>query len=279
MFSFAGWNMFGASSYLLMTQGVNMLVNVYFDVIMNAARGIASQVEHTVATFYNNFTQALNPQITKQIAQKNYPASNKLIATGSKTAFFLALMLGAPLCIEMDYVLELWLGTVPDRTTYFAQLALLAQLISVVSIPLITGMLATGRIRNYQIIVGGIGILAFPATWILMELGFGPETPYLVLIVTYILQLAIRLYMLIGLIKLDVKSFITNVLLRCSLVGLLTCFVPIAVSHCMEQGFVRLILVVVSALLSLVAAAYAVGMNREEKDYLLSIVRDKLKRR
>ena len=279
MFSFAGWNMFGASSYLLMTQGVNMLVNVYFDVIMNAARGIASQVEHTVATFYNNFTQALNPQITKQIAQKNYPASNKLIATGSKTAFFLALMLGAPLCIEMDYVLELWLGTVPDRTTYFAQLALLTQLIAVVSIPLITGMLATGRIRNYQIIVGGIGILAFPATWILMELGFGPETPYLVLIVTYILQLAIRLYMLIGLIKLDVKSFITNVLLRCTVVGLLTCIVPLAVSHLMEQGFVRLIVVCITAFISLCAAAYAIGMNREEKNYLLGFVREKLKRR
>ena len=188
-------------------------------------------------------------------------------------------MLGAPLCIEMDYVLELWLGTVPDRTTYFAQLALLTQLIAVVSIPLITGMLATGRIRNYQIIVGGIGILAFPATWILMELGFGPETPYLVLIVTYILQLAIRLYMLIGLIKLDVKSFITNVLLRCTVVGLLTCIVPLAVSHLMEQGFVRLIVVCITAFISLCAAAYAIGMNREEKNYLLGFVREKLKRR
>lgn len=279
MFSFAGWNMFGSGSYLLMTQGVNMLINIYFDVIMNAARGIACQVEHSIATFYNNFTQALNPQITKQIAQKEYAASNKLIATGSKTAFYLALMMGAPICIEMSYVLKLWLGEVPEITTYFAQLAIVSQLISVVSIPLITAMLASGRIRNYQIIVGGIGLMVFPISWLLLDMGMGPETPYIVVIVCYIFQLAIRLYMLIDLVKFDAKGFIVNVLLRCCVVCLLTFIAPLVISYLMEEGFLRLVFVVLASTASLIVAVYAFGLNGEEREYMIRVVKSKLGRK
>ncbi len=279
MFSFAGWNLFGSGSYLLMNTGVNMLVNIYFNVAMNTARGIATQVEHSVASFYSNFTTALNPQITKQIAQKDYASSNKLIATGAKAAFFLSLMVSMPVLLEMEYLLRLWLEIVPDYAATFAQLTLIAQLVSVISIPLVTAMLASGKIRKYQIIVGSLGFLVFFVSWLLFELGFGPEAPYIVIIIVFILQLLTRLILLIELVKLDTKNFITNVLLRCLTVSIIGCMIPIIISYTMEEGFARLVLVCLASVFSTVIAAYLIGINRHEREYLIGTIKTKVIRR
>lgn len=151
----------GAGSGVLMTQGVNILMNLFFTVAVNAARGVATQIEGVVMSFVNNFTTAINPQITKSYASGDREYLFQLIHRGSKYSFFLVLFFALPILLETETILTLWLGLVPVYTSQFVRLSLLVALLSVISNTLVTSMLATGNIKKYQIVVGGTGMLVF----------------------------------------------------------------------------------------------------------------------
>ena len=151
MFAFAGWSFFGAGSWQLMTQGVSLLLNVYFGVAVNAARGVANQVDMAIMQFVNNFTTAVNPQITKSYALGDKSYMFSLMYRGAKFSYFLVLFFAIPIICETDYILGLWLGIVPDHAVTFVRLALIVSMIQVLSNTMITAMLATGDIKKYQI--------------------------------------------------------------------------------------------------------------------------------
>ena len=175
MTGFAGWNFLGAGSFLLMTQGVNMLLNMFFGVALNAARGIATQVENVVNQFTTNFGTAINPQITKSYAKGDYDYMHKLVFAGSKYSFFLVVVLCLPIILEANQILHLWLGLVPEYAVVFLRLTLMISMLSVVSNTLVTSMMATGDIKKYQIIVGGLGMVIFPVVYILYKFDFSPQ--------------------------------------------------------------------------------------------------------
>ena len=193
MTGFAGWNFFGAGSFLLMTQGVNMLLNMFFGVALNAARGIATQVENVVNQFTTNFGTAINPQITKSYAKGDYAYMHKLVFAGSKYSFFLVVVLCVPIILEANQILHLWLGLVPEYAVVFLRLTLMISMLSVVSNTLVTSMMATGDIKKYQIIVGGLGMIIFPVVYILYKLGFSPQWSYYIQLIIFVFQLICRL--------------------------------------------------------------------------------------
>ena len=188
-------------------------------------------------------------------------------------------MISVPVILEMDYLLKLWLGDVPNYAAPFAQLTLVSQLINVISIPLITAMLASGKIRNYQIIVGGLGLAVFFISWLLFHLGCGPETPYIVIIVIFIIQLATRLYLLIDLVKLDAKHFVTNVLMRCATVCVIVCSASIIVCKNMDTGFVRVLMVGLTSVATTLLGVYYIGVNNHEREYLIEELKSKISKR
>ena len=165
MFSFSGWSFLGASASLMMSNGVNILINIFFGVVVNTARGIANQVDIALNQLVWNFTTALNPQITKSFAVNDKDYLFKLVFRGAKYSYFLLLVPAIPIILETDGILSIWLKDVPQYASLFLRLSLLISLLSVLSNTLVTMMLATGNIKKYQLIVGGLGLMVLPLVY------------------------------------------------------------------------------------------------------------------
>ena len=266
MFKFASWNFVGVSSVLLMGNGVNILVNMFFGVILNAAQGIATQVNSALSQFVNSFTMAIKPQITKSYANGDYQYMYKLACLGAKYSFFLMWILALPLLLETDLILKLWLKDIPDYAVLFVRLNIVLALIAVFSETLITMMLATGDIKKYQIIVGGTGLLTVPLVYILFKAGLPPESYYVVYLLIFMSQLVLRLMLLKNMVKFPVKNYCYSVIFKALLVALLSAVLPIVfaltVSH---QTISSMLLGCSLCLLSTILAIYGAGLTIYER--------------
>ena len=265
MFTFAGWNFFGSGSWLLMNQGVNILINIFFGVVFNAARGIATQVETAVNSFVASFTTALNPQITKDYARGELDQMLKLIYAGSKYSFFLMLFVALPILLETETILDIWLKNTPEYAVLFVRLTMSMSLIYIFSNPLITAKLATGDIRKYQLIVGGLAMTIFPTTWILYLFDFPVWISYVVSITIFAIQLFARVRLLRKDINLDEVYFLRNVVLRGLLVAILSAILPFLISLTLDRGIARMLTTVVLSFISTATIVYFVGLNDNEK--------------
>lgn len=268
MFNFAGWNFFGAGSWQLMTQGVNLLLNVYFGVTVNAARGIANQIDSAVMQFVNNFTTAINPQITKSYASGNRKYMFSLMFRGAKFSYFLMLFFAIPIICETDYILNIWLGLVPDYAITFARLALIVSMIHVLSNTMITAMLATGDIKKYQLIVGGLGMLVFPLAWLFFYIGLPPETAYAATILIFICQLICRLKLLKDMIGMSPVSYIKEVLVKVVVVTVFSFAIPILLTYSMQDCFWRFFSVGIVGVISCITCIWYIGLDSTERDFL-----------
>lgn len=266
--SFAGWNFIGASSGVLRDQGVNVLLNVFCGPAINAARGIAMQVSSAINQFVRNFQMAINPQITKSYAQGDTDYLMKLVFQGSRLSFYMLLLLSLPVIMETHTILQLWLNKVPDHTVTFVRLILLFVMTESISNPLITLMLATGKIRNYQLIVGGCQLLNFPIAYALLKMGLPPESTVVLSIAIACLCLATRLYMLRNMIKLPVRRFLTNVVLNILVVSLLSAILPSIIASYMDESITRFLIVVPVSLLSAFVCAFYMGCSRSERQFI-----------
>ena len=268
MFSFAGWNFVGASAGILRTQGLNVLLNLFFGTVVNAARGISVQVNHAVAGLVNNFMTALNPQITKSYASGEYNYMTSLLFKGSRFSFYLLLFLSLPILIETETILELWLKIVPEHTIMFTRLILIFTMCEAISGPLITAMLATGNIKKYQIIVGGTNLLNLPISYILFKwVGFDdfPEITMYVVILLSVVCLSQRLYLLRDMIGLDAKAFCTKVLFNIILVSVLSLLFPLTFHVVFYEGVMFSLLNIILSLISCSLVIYYIGCNKNER--------------
>lgn len=176
MFAFSGWNLIGSGALVLRNQGIDILLNLFFGVAVNAAKGIANQVQGAIQILVGNFTTSITPQLTKSVAQKDEARTNSLIFHGSRLSFFLMMLFAVPLLICTNELLEIWLVNVPEFTTGMVRLIVVYLLSDTLSRFLINGLLAYGDIRNFQLIIGGIKLLALPIAYIIFIFGGGPLT-------------------------------------------------------------------------------------------------------
>jgi len=265
MAGFAGWNFLGASSGVLLGQGVNILMNIFFGVAVNAARSIASQVDNAIYLLVNNFTMALNPQITKSYASEDLSYMHSLVCKGAKYSFFIMLIPSLPILLETPKILELWLKQVPDYTVVFTRLTILISLNAVLSQTLITSMLATGDIKKYQIIVGGLNLSVFPLAYIAFKLGLPPYSSYVIQFVVYGIELAARVILLKGMIKLPIRKYINEVLFRVLLVVFFAALLPIIITNSMQENLIRLFVVTGVCVLCTFSSIYLLGLSKEER--------------
>ncbi len=276
MLGFAGWQFFGSGSYILMTQGVNILLNIFYGPIVNAARGIAVQVDGVVQQFVNNFTTAINPQITKSYAANDNEYMFNLIYSGAKYSFFLVLLMSVPIILETETILYLWLKNVPEHTVSFLRLILAIELLYVLSNTMMTAMLATGRIKKYQIIVGGTGMLVFPLSWIFFKFGFAPEVAFVIQFIIFVVQLIYRLFLLHSMIGMPVKDFIHKVIIRAMIVAFISFLIPSIIHSFIDcDGIFKFILVVIISLLSTIVTIYYAGLTDNEKNFAYKTIKSK----
>lgn len=270
MFGFAGWNFIGASSALLRDQGSNIVINMFFGPAVNAARGIAFQVNAAINSFVSNFMTALNPQITKSYAHGDHEYMMMLLFQGARFSYYILLILSLPVIINTDYILQLWLGQVPAHTVRFIQLVLVFGMCESISSPLITAMLATGKIRNYQLMVGGLQMLNLPVSYFLLCRGAIPETVFVVAIVISQICLASRLYMLRGLIGLKVRDYVKKVYLNVIMVSIASAIIPFTLAYFLSEGPQRLIIVSVVAIIHTLLVEFKIGCTMQERQFILS---------
>ena len=277
MFSFAGWNFVGVASGVLRDQGGNILVNLFSGAAgtaVNAARGMAVQLNGAVQGFVTNFMTAVNPQITKSYAAGEYSYMFTLVRKSSRMSFYLLLMLVMPLILNTEVVLGVWLKDVPAHTTLFVQLFLVFALSESLSNPMITAMLATGRIRNYQLVVGGIQLLNIPISYICLKMGAIPEVTVMVAIGLSQICLWARLIMLSRATGFPIGDFVSKVYVK-SLFVVLPCaaVVPVLFELVKPTGLWG---AVYSAVISVVwtgTVIYMIGMDTSERNMVKGLLR------
>ncbi|MEZ3591640.1 MAG: lipopolysaccharide biosynthesis protein [Muribaculaceae bacterium] len=279
MFGFAGWNFIGAGSVVLRNQGGNIVINLFYGTVVNAACGIAVQVNNAITGFVTNFMTALNPQITKYYASGEYQYMTTLIFNGARLSFYLLLLISVPVLLNTHYLLSLWLTTVPEYTALFVQLTLVFAMSESISNPLITVTLATGNIRNYQIIVGGLQMLNLPIVYVLLRNGFAPQWVYIVAIIISQACLAARLVLLRRMIDLDVRRYMTKVYLNVIAVGVCAMVIPACMRMALTENFVNFVMISLVSLVCTAISIYYVGCTREQRAFVVEkcrkIARDK----
>lgn len=278
MFGFAGWNFIGASSALLRDQGGNIVINLFCGPAVNAARGIAFQLNAAIHSFVSNFMTALNPQITKSYASGDHEYMMTLLFQGARLSYYILLLLSLPVIINTHYILQLWLGQVPEHTVHFVQLVLVFGMSESISNPLVTAMLATGRIRNYQLVVGGFQMLNLPVSYIFLRFGAIPETVLIVAIFISQLCLVSRLYMLRGLIGLKARDFIKKVYANVVMVTVMSAIVPIALANAMTESLTGFIVLSVVAIISTLSVEFYIGCTYHERQFIVSKVKTVIKK-
>lgn len=267
IFGFAGWNFIGSISRILSDQGVNVLLNLFFGPIVNAARGVAMQVSGVATSFSGNFMTAINPQITKSFASNEKKESIELCILGSRMGFFLMYIIALPIIITAPILMKLWLKDVPEYSVIFVRLILINSLIEVLSNTLITLMLATGKIRNYQIIVGACNFLVLPLAYFVLLLDYPPQSAIIVGILMSSIALVCRLIMLKRMILLSIGEFIIRVILRIIavvLVSLILIFPSIKFIHFQENSLQIVVVGAISLILTILSI-YTIGLNTGER--------------
>lgn len=270
LFGFAGWNFIGASSGVLRDQGVNVLLNIFCGPAVNAARGIAMQVSGAVSQFSSSFVVAINPQITKSFAANQMKDTFSLVFRGARFSVFLLLLLSLPVLFEADYILSLWLGLVPDYAVSFVRLILIYVMLECISYTMVTLMLATGNIRNYQLLVGGCQMLNFPLAYVFLKLGYSPVVTIYISILVALGCLCLRLYMLRRMVKLPVVIFLKEVVFRLIVVVLISLIVPSVVMVSMSDGFMRCTILAASSVITTSIAVLYAGCTSSERLMIMS---------
>ncbi len=265
MFGFAGWSFFPHAAYVLNTQGVNIAINMFFNVGVNAARGIASQVQHAVMQFIDNFTTALNPQITKSYAAGEIRQMELLVIRGAKLSYFLALIICLPILVETEYILQLWLTEVPSHTIAFTRLAIIGTLIDKLGNTGYTACMATGRIKQYVIWLSSVGCLVFPVTIVAYCFGAPVESTYIIYAIVYFCVDIVRLWIMKGLLSFPVWEFVKEVLFKILIVTPVAVIGPIIFIHFFPQSFVRLFFSVIISVFSAAISSYLIGLSYEER--------------
>lgn len=267
MSSFAGWNFIGCTAVLLKEQGVNILLNLFIGPVINAARGIAGSVNNVLSSFAGNFMTALNPQITKSYASGNYEYMFSLVERGSRFSYYILLLLALPVMFETDFVLTLWLKNYPEHTVNFVRLVLAVTMLDILSNTLIKLQLATGKLRNYQIAVGGTLLMNFPLSYICLENGMPPESTLVVTLIVAVACLFLRLLFLRNMVGLSIKNYLYKVCGNVLLVTLVALILPSIIVVHMPYGWIRFLIVCIISMLSTITSIYLIGCNTNEKKF------------
>jgi O-antigen/teichoic acid export membrane protein len=269
MMSFAGFSFLNNAANILNSQGLNILINIFFGVVLNAARGVATQVEGAILQLVNNFTVAVNPQITKSYAAGDKKRMFRLVCLGSKFAYFMLLFIAIPVFLETECILNLWLKTVPEYTVVFLRLSIVGGMVKMLGNTGYTACMATGDIKSYSIWITSVGILAFPLTWLVFFLGFSAEYAYYVFIVVYVMVEVVRLVLMKKMLGFPPIMFVKDVLLSIIIVTPISLLLPLLCSKLMDPGIIRLIVITMVSVVSTAGTVYCLGLNKKERQYFL----------
>lgn len=273
MTGFAGWSFLTNTAWIFNTQGVNLLINIFFGVTFNAARGVANSIQGVVTRFYGDFMAAMNPQITKSYAAGEIDEMNRLVCRGARFSYFLMFTLSLPFMFEAYQVLYLWLGLVPDYTVTFFRLSMIASLITLLGQTGVTACMATGRIKWYTIIITSVGFLVFPLTWIAFKVGMPVESAYVIYIVIYATLDLIRLFIMRYLWGFPIMMYARETFIPVVEVTFIATVTPWIMYLEIPNSILKSFMVMVVSVISAGASVIFVGLKKHERQFLINKVK------
>lgn len=278
MLGYSGWNLYQESSFTFKVQGVNIVLNLFYGVALNAAYGIAGQVQAAVASFSKSFMLAVRPQIIKYYAVNNISHMQNLVINSSKFSFLLLFLISFPLILENNFILNLWLKEVPKYAVVFSQLLLIYTIIAQSGNPLTSAIQATGKIKTWCIVVGTLFLLVIPISYFLFKIGYSPTVPMVVNIIIIIFVFCIRLFLVKRIIpKFSIKEYIFKFCFVSFVIAGLSSILPIWIHYSFNEGFLRFILVSGSFAITLCFLSYFIALDKQTRGELLLWIRNKLK--
>ena len=277
MLSFSGWNLVGTFAFLLKGQGLNMLLNVYFGPVVNAARGIAYQVNGAINGFSANIATAFRPQIVNTHAEGNNDKTQYLMFMESRVCYALMCLLTVPIILELDLLLRLWLGDiVPEQTNVFAMLVLVDSLICALNTPCTQVAFAIGRIKKYQIAASSVNFGLLPFSWLFLYCGYDAVSVFWITIVFSIINQIVCLSQLKDIFEYSILDYLKIVILPCVVVSIALPILPFIVHYVMAESFLRFVLVFLTDILMGIVLMYLVILTKNERALISQYIGNKI---
>lgn len=263
--SFAGWSLTTSIAYVLSSQGLNIMLNIFFGPVVNAARAVAVQIQGTVRQFVNSVQMAINPQITKNYASSQLTSMHSLMSRCARFSYILLYLLSLPLLIETEYILTLWLKTVPENTIIFTRLILILTLLYPFSNPLIIANQATGKVKKYEIISGVILLSLLPLSYVALKLGAPAYFVYIINILLEFVTFVFRLILIRKDINLSLSYFVKSAIFPAITTTIVSCIPPLLVFHHVNDNFGGFICVCCVSVFSVLTSVYFCGITNDER--------------
>lgn len=279
IFSYSCWNLFGAVSAVLRSQGVNVLLNMFFGPVVNASRAIAYQVSSATNHFVINFFKAVQPQIIKTYAADERSQMLDLVYTSSKICFYLLFIIALPVFCGAPFILKAWLDMVPQQAVYFTRLVIILSLIESTIYPLQTALMSTGNIKWYQVVTGGFLLLNLPISWLCLSCGCSAASTFYVSILLAIIAQISRIIFMKKMLLMPINIFIKKTVLPILFVVGLGMTISLGVNKYMHiSNFIDFGGMIISTTISILLIIWSVGLSRTEKKYLKNFVVRRMKK-
>lgn len=276
LLSYGGWDLFGNLALVCQGEGVNLLLNVFFGPVVNAARAIAFQIQGAVTQFVSNFMTAVRPQVIKNYAEGNVDKMYTMTFYAAKFSYILMLALVVPIIYEIRFILGIWLGdAVPDETALFAVIVLMTYTWRTFHIAALMPYHAIGKIKTGNVTIGSLMIATLPIGYLLFKCGCPAYSVFLAIFAVEIVSMFAIYWLIHRYEYFPYKYVFTKILLPCGLVTIFTIIVPTFITHLMNDGWARLIIVGISTEFSLLLSALYLGLNKEERTRIFSFVKNK----
>ena len=278
LFRFIGWNGLGTAVWMINEQGYNILINIFFGPVVNAARGVSAQVSGAISSFSSNLLTAVRPQIVKSYANGNYSYFTELINHSSKYSFFLIWLLSLPIILRSEAILQLWLGNVPNYASEFIQWILFANCITTLTNPLWSGVQAVGKLKKYIIVGGFVSLSALPISYIFLRLQYSPIIVFQVLTLTQLACLFVRINIFRQLVTFSIVNYFIQVIYPIVKVSLLSGILSVLISPYVHHDLWGILLMTLICLTLTIFSIYTLGISKEEQHFLTNKIRKLINR-
>ena len=277
--AFSGWTMNGNLAAIGYTQGLNILLNIFFGPVVNAARGIAVQAQGACMQFCNNFQVALNPQLTKSYAQGDLDYMRKLLVKSSKFSFYILFLIVLPLMFEAEFVLRMWLGIVPDHTVVFLRLILIIGIFNTLSGPIIVSIHAIGKLKKFHVVEGVMLLSIVPIAYLLLKYcDVAPECVFIVHIIVELFTQYARLRMVLPMINMPLDFYVKQVIRPIVIVMIFSSSIPFLLyaNGFTNEGWISFILTTIICAICTLISVYFIGCTLPERKFFIGRIKNSI---
>jgi O-antigen/teichoic acid export membrane protein len=276
IFSYSNWNIIGSIANIIKNQGINILLNIFFGPLVNAARTISFQIYSALSLFITNIYTSTRPQITKYYAQKDITSTWKLVFDSTRVTYYLFMILSIPFFFEIDYILYLWLGSIPKYVPMITRLILIGFLIECSSSQLVCVLQAANKLRKFQSVSSSVLLLNLPVSYLLLKLGGSPYVPFVASIIITIVYIFSQIIIIKKEVGLSVRQYMKTVSLLI-LVTLLSVIIPCVITFTMDRSTIRFLLLIISTILFSSFIIWSIGISKNEKNAVYNYIKTKIR--